>query len=345
MDREISIQIPAFDTFVTEYSANISTTGMFIKSDEPLPPETEFAFELKVGEDWRIVRGEAAVVWCRYRHEGPDQPTGMGVRFTDLEPQSQRLISWIIEKHVRDGGKPFDVDALRGVSPKDLERKEASAASPGSGAGAPRAAARPRESPRPSRPRPHRAGGRAASAGPRFPLLSLIVAGFVVALLLGGLFWLSERSAQSAANPELPPDLTGSNEAATSETEGAQETAEPPTAPVFREAATRLVDGWSQAWSDQDADAYLAFYARDFEPPRGQSRSAWEDNRRQRLAAPEFIQISIAELEIEATGDARVSATFTQGYRSNTYEDSVRKTLELVREDGRWKILRESSGG
>ena len=57
----------------------------------------------------------------------------------------------------------------------------------------------------------------------------------------------------------------------------------------------------------------------------------------------EFIQISVTALETEVVSESRGRAVFTQGYRSNTYQDSVRKVLELVREDGRWKILEEKT--
>ncbi len=37
----------------------------------------------------------------------------------------------------------------------------------------------------------------------------------------------------------------------------------------------------------------------------------------------------------------RARVSFDQSYRSNLYSDDMRKTLELVREDGRWKIVEE----
>lgn len=354
LDREISIQVPAFDSFVTEYSANVSTTGMFIKSDKPLPPDTEITFEFKIADDWKLIRGEAMVVWCRYRDEGPEHPAGMGVQFTNLETQSRRLISWIIEKHVREGGRPFDLDKLRGMAPEALAATEESSKS--KPATVP-AATRPTDQPRSRADRPiQRAHAPGAGAASRFRLGSLLLAGLAAALVLGGLFWLSERGAQSVANPELPPDpiavqgndQTPNEGAAPSDPARAAPT--PPTesplaSPVFLEAAKRVVDGWSRAWSAQDVDAYLSYYSLDFQPSNGQSRSAWAATRRQRLQAPEFIQISITGLETEVVSDSRGRARFNQGYRSNTYQDSVRKILELVREDGRWMILEEKSAG
>lgn len=371
MDREISIQVPAFDSFITEYSANISTTGMFIKSEKPLPPDTKIAFEFKIAEDWKLIRGEATVVWCRYRDEGPDQPAGMGVEFTDLEAQSKRLIGWIIEKHVREGGKPFSLDALRGLTPEALEQSDEPAADAPTTPAAATTAARPTQPPRkPERPVRHRPSP--APAGPvRFRLGPLLFAGLLVTGVLYSLFWLSERGAQSAANPELSSETPlGTEDRGTATAaddtvevrssdptadqvappEGARVSREgtaasAPVSPVFLQGARRLVDGWSRAWSAQDVDAYLSYYARGFEPAGGGSRSHWAATRRQRLQVPEFIQISITALEAEPVSESRGRVSFDQGYRSNTYQDSVRKVLELIREDGRWKILEEKSAG
>src|SRR5688572_14918446 len=44
----------------------------------------------------------------------------------------------------------------------------------------------------------------------------------------------------------------------------------------------KAVNGWAQAWSKKDADAYLAYYAKDFKTPGGESRTEWEKARRAR---------------------------------------------------------------
>src|SRR6185503_14577855 len=48
----------------------------------------------------------------------------------------------------------------------------------------------------------------------------------------------------------------------------------------------KAVNAWAQAWSKKDADAYLAFYARDFKTPGGEDREKWEKTRRERISAP-----------------------------------------------------------
>jgi EAL domain-containing protein (putative c-di-GMP-specific phosphodiesterase class I) len=103
------------------------------------------------------------------------------------------------------------------------------------------------------------------------------------------------------------------------------------------------VNSWARAWSDQRVADYLSSYARSFEPPNGLSRGAWEAQRRQRLLAPTSISVAIRDLEVTLPNPELARATFLQLYKSPTFGDETRKTLELVREDGDWKIAVEQS--
>ena len=114
-------------------------------------------------------------------------------------------------------------------------------------------------------------------------------------------------------------------------------------------ASVFLLVGLSACSSDEnpaapeivaDVDGYLAAYSRDFKP-NGSSRSAWEATRRERLRAPEFIKVSITQLEITRVQDNLVRASFFQTYRSDRFSDAVRTEVEMVWEEGAWKIWRE----
>ena len=108
-------------------------------------------------------------------------------------------------------------------------------------------------------------------------------------------------------------------------------------------AVDLFVKGWADDWSRKDADAYLARYSRRFQPERGRSLEAWRSIRRRRLAKPAFIEVIVGDLEVKFQERGRAVATFRQTYRSDTYADTVRKTLELTIEEGGWKILTENS--
>ena len=102
------------------------------------------------------------------------------------------------------------------------------------------------------------------------------------------------------------------------------------------------VSAWADAWSRKDANAYLAAYAKDFRTPKGEPRSEWEKQRRERLAAPQSIAVAIDVARVVDKGDGRVSVTFRQDYRSDRFSGSAMKTLLMGKsEDGRWRILQE----
>ncbi len=111
---------------------------------------------------------------------------------------------------------------------------------------------------------------------------------------------------------------------------------------VSREMAA-VVRNWAQAWSDQRVDDYLAHYSRGFLTPRGMSRSAWEAQRRQRISRPRFIKLSLEFLRSRFIDSGRGWIELRQSYWSNTFNDTVTKRLELIHEDGTWKILQEKS--
>ena len=100
---------------------------------------------------------------------------------------------------------------------------------------------------------------------------------------------------------------------------------------------------WASAWADKDMQAYLGAYAPSFTPAGGQSRKAWENERRARIVPRNRIEVDISNLTVSVEGD-RASARFSQAYRSDQVNVSSRKVLDLVRQGERWLIVRESTG-
>jgi ribosomal protein L6P/L9E len=91
-------------------------------------------------------------------------------------------------------------------------------------------------------------------------------------------------------------------------------------------------------------DAYLAFYARDFKTPKGETRAEWEAARKQRVSTPKKIEVAVESPKVTLKGDSAV-VTFRQAYRSDSLKISGRKTLHMVRSDARWLIQEERAGG
>ncbi|MDZ7735542.1 MAG: tetratricopeptide repeat protein [Gammaproteobacteria bacterium] len=106
----------------------------------------------------------------------------------------------------------------------------------------------------------------------------------------------------------------------------------------------QAVRDWAAAWSNQDVEAYLGFYADGFLPPAGMSRGDWAEQRRERLSAPEFIRVDIDNVRVNPLGPGVVQVRFRQDYESDTYGDSVIKTLLMKHDGDRWLIAEEHSG-
>src|SRR6185503_19257711 len=107
----------------------------------------------------------------------------------------------------------------------------------------------------------------------------------------------------------------------------------------------KAVNAWAQAWSNKDVDAYLSHYAKDFKTPAGEARETWEKTRRERIDAPKTISVAIDSPKVTMRGTDQASVSFRQTYRSDKLKTVVsRKTLEMVRAEGRWQIREEQSG-
>lgn len=124
--------------------------------------------------------------------------------------------------------------------------------------------------------------------------------------------------------------------------------AEPAKTPVAPAAAgsdsvEQAVQAWARAWSAKDMKAYLGAYAPNFTPAGGQSRPAWENERRARIVPRNRIDVDVSDLKVTVEGD-RAVARFSQAYRSDAVNVTSRKTLDMVRRGDRWLIVRESTG-
>ena len=87
----INKEFDSFDQFIQEYVMNISRTGVFIKTKEPLPIGTRVNLRFTViMDDIESVEGEGEVVRVEM------DPPGMGVVFRKLSGYSQGLIEKLL---------------------------------------------------------------------------------------------------------------------------------------------------------------------------------------------------------------------------------------------------------
>ena len=106
-----------------------------------------------------------------------------------------------------------------------------------------------------------------------------------------------------------------------------------------------VLEQWRDAWSRRDVDAYLGFYARDFTPASGITRSTWAKERRENFASRNDIRIKIRHVTVHAIDAESVRVWLHQDYASGLYKEILQpKTFLFTREGGAWKIAGEWQG-
>ena len=88
----------SIDELVAEYVTDISRGGVFIRSKQPLPVGTKVNLKFSVIlDDFETIEGEGEVV--RMVQGSEDEPSGMGVIFTELTDDSRSLIEEIVRRN------------------------------------------------------------------------------------------------------------------------------------------------------------------------------------------------------------------------------------------------------
>jgi tetratricopeptide (TPR) repeat protein len=100
---------------------------------------------------------------------------------------------------------------------------------------------------------------------------------------------------------------------------------------------------WATAWSRQDLNDYLSFYADDFSPADGRTLEQWRQIRRQRISSPRSIQVLVSDLVVDMLGLDHAQVTFTQVYNSPGYSDRVKKNLLFKQVQNSWRITQEQT--
>ena len=90
----INKEFESFDAFVHEYVTNVSRSGVFIRSKEPLPIGTEVELTFTViMDEVETIEGTGKVVRV------DQDPPGLGVAFTELTKYSEDLLVRLLTLH------------------------------------------------------------------------------------------------------------------------------------------------------------------------------------------------------------------------------------------------------
>ncbi|MEM7587384.1 MAG: PilZ domain-containing protein [Acidobacteriota bacterium] len=327
IDCQVDLRLEDLDTSTPVRATNISMSGMFLRTREPLANGYKCSFDFELLHDQPRIRGQAEVIWNRTADQ---EARGIGVRFSNLDLESKYTISRLVERYLQVVGTPVQLSQVDNKVWARLTSRstdEAAASLPAHETSSP-----PERSP--VRP-----------IGGSMPFL--LTVGFGLGLLTGSLssLLLLESSTRATTEmngltprafeqfatktPEMLPEMTPESAALAPED--------------FAAAIASTVDTWARAWAAKDIESYLDHYSPSFTPPDGASRADWETQRRQRLARPGIIDIEIFDVAIELRLPDRAVVQFGQRFSSSNYQDQVIKTLELVKDDQGWKILREEA--
>lgn len=111
-----------------------------------------------------------------------------------------------------------------------------------------------------------------------------------------------------------------------------------------RQALLGMIDAWRQDWESLDHERYARHYARNF-ASGGQNRDAWLAQKRAVNRGKQWIKVETQNISMfrNPGRDEVVVVTFEQDYRSNNLSNRMLKRQYWIKEDGRWKIVREGA--
>ena len=100
--REVAVRLtaPGQDGELSGLTRDIAAGGMFVSTPTPMPVGTSahFVLQLRSDDEPIDVEGEATVVWVRPEAGGVDQPAGMGMQFSRVEPPGEERLALLFSE-------------------------------------------------------------------------------------------------------------------------------------------------------------------------------------------------------------------------------------------------------
>lgn len=98
LSLKIRYKSATLEDFIERYSMDISSGGVFIKAKKPLAVGTLLKFEFMLNDQSTLIHGVGRVVWRREEAEADaSNPSGMGIKFIKMDPQSRAVVERIVE--------------------------------------------------------------------------------------------------------------------------------------------------------------------------------------------------------------------------------------------------------
>jgi uncharacterized protein (TIGR02266 family) len=98
VDVELEVHYRTAQEFTAAYIRDISGGGIFIRTQQPLPLNREVQVRFTLPGTSRTFVAHGLVVWTNPYPSRSSFPSGMGVKFLDLDPEAGKLIAGFIKE-------------------------------------------------------------------------------------------------------------------------------------------------------------------------------------------------------------------------------------------------------
>ena len=96
--KSLSLTFKDSQAFVRAYTGNISTGGLFIKTERPLAEGEQFLLRLQLPNEVEPLRIKCEVVWARKPGGYDNKPAGMGVKFGEMGEKDRQILHKFLGK-------------------------------------------------------------------------------------------------------------------------------------------------------------------------------------------------------------------------------------------------------
>lgn len=151
-DFDVRTKSASHGEFTNQVAHDISTGGLFLRTDSPLPPGTLLRMDFPLGSEAAAegangsrAHGVGRVVWIRTPdNSSAEKPAGMGIKFVRVDEPSREMVEAFVEQHgstlaSREGDVHEATDAQVAFQPvaDDANVSEQAAAEPAQQTGLP----------------------------------------------------------------------------------------------------------------------------------------------------------------------------------------------------------------
>ena len=99
VQKSLSLTYKDDRAFIKAYTGNVSSGGLFIRTENPLPHGEKFFLKLQLPDVSEPLKINCEVVWSRKKSQATDvRPPGMGVKFLEMSRQDSDVLKKYLSK-------------------------------------------------------------------------------------------------------------------------------------------------------------------------------------------------------------------------------------------------------